>query len=192
MRTCYLNTGARLSLLFAVLAGLALENGSVRAQVREILPPLPTDSAAGPQAETHSEGDRLCPPLDDRPLTALAVDIRPRDANGQLVPASDTPPGCWELTGKEGPALFIGGGLGRCSWGCHDLLQLARFCHPPVYFEDVALERYGVVSGCPAAHSVARFACDLVLLPAKLLVHNRHPCVRAPTPHCCSPNGCGH
>jgi hypothetical protein len=190
MRPWYLNINARNRVLVAILAGLAWGAGLVQAQLQESLPPQTTDRAAELRAEASSANDSLCAPLDDPPLSALAIDIRPRDADGRLVPANNTPPGCWQQTGKEGPPQFIGGGLGRCHWNCHDLLQLARFCHRPIYFEDVALERCGLVPSYPALHSVARFTWDLALLPAQLLIHKPCSYVRTPTPHCCAPSAC--
>ena len=192
MRTWYSPTATRFPVLLAVLSGLVSGNGSSLAQPPESLLLVARIPAAEPGDETIPEGNRSCPLLNDPPLSALAVDIRPRDADGQLVPESDTPAGCWEPSSMEGPTLFMGGAPVRRSWGCHDLLQLARFYHRPLYFEDAAVERYGLVPSCPAVHSVAKFACDLLLFPGRLIVQHPHSCVRTPTPHCCAPcnEGC--
>ena len=165
-------------LLCAVLLGSAFAGYSGTARAQEEL--------QAPSAES-----KYCP-LKNRPLTSLSVDIRPRDvpssdedqevAIGDVVAEQDLPVGC---TPEQVAAVlfFLAYGQG-CGWSCHDLLQLARFCHPRLYFEDVRVERYGYEPCFLGLHSAAEFSCDLFFLPARLLKYKDSPCVRTPTPHC--------
>ena len=89
--------------------------------------------------------------------------------------------------------MFLDYGPGSFDCSCREVLQFARFCHPKLLFEDPMLERYGADYVCPSCHALCEFTCDLVLLPARLLVYKRQPCVRTPTPHCFSACGvCGY
>jgi hypothetical protein len=89
--------------------------------------------------------------------------------------------------------MYLDNGPGSFDCSCREVLQLARFCHPQLFFEDPQLERYGADYVCPSLHAWGEFTCDLALLPARLLVYKRHPCVRTPTPHCFSACGvCGY
>lgn len=186
--------------LIVVLVGVAFVSGASPATAQEGLPPLPPDPARAetqtPNAPADNDRDKqACPQIVDRPLSELTVDIYPRDLEGVVVQTKDRPQDCWGSSGRQFGAIFISGGDGSCGfgcgWNCHDLLQLARFKHPPLYFEDAGLERYGEVATCPATRATARFACDLLLLPAKMLIQRPCSCVCTPTPHCCSPHACG-
>ncbi len=144
--------------------------------------------------------DQSCP-LKNRPLASLSVDIRPRDvptsdadqevAIGEVVADRELPVGCSPEQVAAVP-FFLDYGKG-CGWNCHDLLQLARFCHPRLYFEDVRVERYGYEPCFLGLHSAAEFSCDLFFLPVRLLKYKDSPCVRTPTPHCMTGrNICGY
>ena len=165
-------------LLCTVLLGSAFVAYSATARAQEEL--------QAPSAES-----KYCP-LKNRPLTSLSVDIRPRDVPssdkdqevpiGDVVAEQDLPVGCTPEQVAAVP-FFMDYGQG-CGWSCHDLLQLARFCHPRLYFEDVRVERYGYEPCFLGLHSAAEFSCDLFFLPARLLKYKDSPCVRTPTPHC--------
>ncbi len=171
---------ARRALVGALVAFFLLA-GSAAILAQE---PLPTPP--------ESQGGYYCPTFDNRPLTALSVDISPKDAEGQIVAEANLPANCMPAPAAEPTPLFLDYGPGCCDWNCRDLLQFARFCHPKLLFEDPLLERYGVDYFCPSCHAVREFTCDLVLLPARLLVYKRQPCVKTPTPHCFSNCGvCG-
>lgn len=142
------------------------------------------------QEEVETATPRACPQVVDQPLGALSVDIRPRDDEGLLVNETEFPDGCWDQSGRARPPQLVCATC-RSQSCCGDLLQLARFCHPRVYFEDAPLERCGVCPRFPILHSSAHFACDLLLLPAQLVINHKCPCVRTPTPHCCAPDACG-
>ena len=151
------------------------------------VPPYDTGPANGLSASNGG-----CPEIVDPPLATLSVDIAPRDPNGVYVPPADRPQSCWAESGMATtPVLFVGGGC-NCGWSCRSILQLARFCHSPLYFEDVCMERCGIWKTCPVLHSTAHFVCDLALLPARLIVAKKRPCLRSPTPCCCQPGFCGH
>ena len=185
---------ARLALLALFLSCL-----SKAALAQETLPALrgndSTESAnesGQPGSEASKSPDSAqCPKMTDAPLSSLTVDVSPRDAKGNHVSPEDRPQGCWFQDGKTRRPIFLEAEYVGCDLGCCELLKLARFCHPPVYFEDEPFERCGQCVVCPALHSAARLSCDLVLLPAKLLVLKPSSCVRTPTPHCCSPLICG-
>jgi hypothetical protein len=155
--------------------------------------PTPPQPAAAEPSTLMPRREQYCPTLDSRPLTALTVDIRPVDSEGELVTDEELPGNCMPASATEAMPMFLEYGPGSFDCSCRDLLQLARFCHPKLLFDDPMLERYGADYICPSCHAVSEFTCDLVLLPARLLVYKRQPCVRTPTPHCFSACGvCGY
>jgi hypothetical protein len=186
-RTCQ-RAGRWLAVLTALLACSTFDGQRLHSQELLPLQSLPSADASPPAAALTQSG--LCPAPSDKPLSALTVDIYPHDSEGQPVSLADVPPSCWGATGQPGPVVFIEEGPARCSLRCHDMLQLARFCHQPLYFQDVPVERCGKVASWPGFYSAARFTCDLVLWPARMLVQKPCSCIRSPTPHCCSPYGC--
>jgi hypothetical protein len=160
---------------------------------QEPLPPAELQLADDRPADYATRRDQYCPPLVNRPLNELTVDIRPVDPHGEFVSDDNLPSNCMPAPTTEHMTWFLDYGHGCRDSSCRDLLQLARFCHPKLLFEDPLLERYGADFFCPSCHAVGEFACDLVLLPARLLVYKRQPCVRTPTPHCFSGcNVCGY
>jgi hypothetical protein len=177
MPTCKFFGNACRAAILTALMFCASNVDSCRGQDQEELP--------GAVVDDRTLQEKTCN-IVDRPLADLSVDINPLNAEGQPVEQDNLPTGCAQARSNEAVPFFISYGPG--CWDCHDILQLARFCHPRVYFEDVMMERYGVEPVFPCLHSAAEFTCDLVLLPGQLLVHKRHPCVRTPTPHCWS--GC--
>jgi hypothetical protein len=149
--------------------------------------PTPPQSATEVPLNRAAEREFYCPAFDNRPLTSLTVDTRPMDSNGNLVADEELPLNCMPMPATEVASIFPSSGSFDCT--CRDVLQLARFWHPQLFFEDPLLERYGTDYVCPSFHALGEFTCDLVLLPARLLVNKRHPCVKTPTPHCFS--ACG-
>jgi hypothetical protein len=173
------------SLLIYALLGCCLH---ICAQETLPIPPQPSDKVPSSGA---AERNFYCPTFDNRPLTALTVDTRPLDLKGNLVSEADLPLNCMPAPATEPFALFPSSGNFDCA--CRDVLQLARFWHPQLFFEDPVLERYGMDYVCPSFHALGEFTCDLALLPARLLVNKRRPCMKTPTPHCFSACGiCGY
>lgn len=172
MPTCTVTSCTWRALASSLLILSAFGTLDCQAQEEEALPPTAAE-------KTRS----MCPPK-DRPLTALTVDISLPIAEAQA--ADDMPQGCQQENAGDAVPFMIGYGT-EC-WNCRDLLQLARFCHPRLYFEDVRVERYGFCPMLPCLHTTSEFTCDLFFLPGRLLLNHDHPCVRTPTPHCWS--GC--
>jgi hypothetical protein len=155
--------------------------------------PTPPQPLSGESSRLTPRHEQYCPTISSPPLTALTVDIRPTDGEGKLVIDSELPANCMPASITGPTPMFMDYRPGSFDCSCRDLLQLARFCHPKLLFEDPMLERYGVDYICPSCHAVGEFTYDLLLLPARLLVYKRQPCVRTPTPHCLSACGvCGY
>lgn len=181
---------ARCAAVGALLLISSLLGNCQRTFSQERLPTPPQSATEVPLNRT-AEQEFYCPAFDNRPLTALTVDTRPLDPKGNLVAAKDLPLNCMPAPMKEASPIFPTPGNFDCA--CHDVLQLARFWHPQLFFEDPLLERYGMDYVCPSFHALGEFACDLTLLPARLLVNKRHQCMKTPTPHCFSACGiCGY
>ena len=89
----------------------------------------------------------------DPSLSNLSADIQPRKRNGEIVSGADLPPDCAKHALGIRPAQTLTLPCTSCEPSTCELLQLARFCHQPLYFDDQCLERYGVRSCCcqPAA-----------------------------------------
>ncbi len=140
-------------------------------------------------AETANNGVP-CTPISDLPLGSLTVDARPRKADGNLVNLAQLPAGCWEsspLAANIG-VIFMDG---NCGWHIdlsREVLELARFCHRPLFFEDVSLERYGVSNCYPPLHAATHFTIDLALWPARALFTKPGKCVRTAPPTICTPH----
>ncbi|MEN1678612.1 MAG: hypothetical protein AAGJ46_03400 [Planctomycetota bacterium] len=168
---------------------LAMAAGVAEAQSPETTaPPEPLAPPEALSADRAGESAKPvpCPMLVDKPIGQLNIDITPRDEKGVYVHPYERPQNCWNESGRATGAVFVHGGCGGC-WNCHDLLQLARFRHHPLYFEDAPLERYGAHAYAPGVRSTTKFLCDLALLPLHLLQQRPKSCVLTPTPHCCTP-----
>ncbi len=65
------------------------------------------------------------------------------------------------------------------SWACMTMTwKASNFCHTPLYFEDVNLERYGHTHG-PVLEPIvqsAHFFANIAVLPYKMGVHSPHEC----------------
>jgi hypothetical protein len=153
------------------------------AQAPESLPP-PTAPATEDRAVPEG-----CPPApDDTPLPALTVDIAPRyaegdDRAGEVIPIDQLPPNCATHLTSDVRAAELDLSCASCQMGLCELLQLAQYCHNPLYFEERLLERYGIRSCCcqPLA-SAACFYGNALCLPAK--VWRRCPCSCVPAHPC--------
>lgn len=158
-----------------------------QAVAQEDLPPMPSQLTVQDQneAESAAEKDR-CPTIVDQPLATLSFDSSPRDSKGSLISQDELPRGCWDQAHKGFSSVYLRGGGDWAGCGCHAMLQLARFCHPKAYFDDCAVERYGMHPSVPCVYATSRFLCDVALFPAKLLINKNHPCVKTPPPHCWS------
>ncbi len=114
------------------------------------------------------------------PISELTVDIRPRDLEGHIVDEEALPEDCNGYFSI--PAVYAssdllmarGRGLLRCWRG-------AQFCHRPLYFEDICLERWGLGHGCfqPAISGIKFFGTAL-LLTVKMWHKSPHSYVRTP------------
>jgi hypothetical protein len=150
------------------------------AQLPESLPPPTAEDASVPEG---------CPPAPkDTPLPELNVDIAPRylpgdDRAGQLVPGDQLPPNCATQLTTDVTAAELDLSCISCQMSLCELLQLAQYCHNPLYFEERLLERYGIRSCCcqPLA-SAACFYGNALCLPAKMW--RRCPCSCVPAHPC--------
>jgi hypothetical protein len=145
------------------------------AQLPEPLPPQPAPATAD---GTVQEG---CPPAPkETPLAALNADIAARFTTGdpqpgQVVPGEQLPPNCATHLTTDVRSADIDLSCASCQMSLCELLQLAHYCHNPLYFEERNLERYGIRSCCcqPLA-SAACFYGNALCLPAKMW--RRCPC----------------
>jgi hypothetical protein len=144
------------------------------AQAPEVLPPPAT--TALPQ---EREVPEACKPVpEDPPLAALMVDVRPRDLEGNIVPLSSLPTDCATHLFSEPRAIMID--TACCPTNACDLLQLAAYCHNPLYFEERLLERYGKrTCCCQPLQSAACFYGNALCLPAKMWRNCPCSCVPA-------------
>jgi len=147
------------------------------AQSSELLP------APGPNTVANVELPAECQPVPpDPPLSALSVDVEPRNRNGQIVAREQLPENC--AVNVVGQAQFpsVPIGCASCRPSLCELLQPAQFCHQPLYFDDDCLERYGVrACACQPAASAVVFYGDALLLPVKMLRQCPNDCVRTHT-----------
>lgn len=122
----------------------------------------------------------------DPPLSALNADIRPRNHDGQFISSEDLPTNCARYALGEPTARVLCLPSGACQPSTCELLQMARFCHHPLYFNDECLERYGVRSCCiqPAA-SAARFYGGVLLMPIRVMYRCPYTCVSTPPCNYC-------
>jgi hypothetical protein len=151
-------------------------------QNTEPLPP-PAPPYDG-QAESMP-GIEGCPPApQDTALGALSADITLLDRNGQPVTGDRLPPNCASQVFTEVQVPPANMNCGTCEPSLCELLQLAWFCHTPLYFEESLLERHGMQSCyCQPLSSACHFYGSVLLLPAKMshkclctCVSSAHPC----------------
>jgi hypothetical protein len=150
------------------------------AQLPEQIPPPPAPATADGSSQVD------CPPAPaDTPLPELNVDITPRYINGdnragQFVPSDELPPNCATHLTTDVRSADFNLACASCQMSLCELLQLAQYCHNPLYFEERHLERYGICSCCcqPLA-SAACFYGNALCLPAKMWRHCPCSCVSA-------------
>jgi hypothetical protein len=170
---------AALTMLFAMQSGGQLySQPQIAYQPFEPLP-VPHESSSSALLPNYCE-----PVPPDPRLAELAVDIAPRTLEGQVVASDDLPKNCGPAPENAAGRVLVMS-CGRRGPGSCDVLQLARFRHHPLYFNDECLERYGVRSCCvqPAA-SAARFYGGALLMPVRVLYRCPCSCVSTPPPCC--------
>lgn len=144
------------------------------AQASEPLP-LPPQTSEDPQGLESN-----CLEINDPPLSALSTDIQPRNSEGQIVSNDALPRNCAENRFTEKRYLPIDLACDSCRPRWCDVLGFAHFCHQPLYFEEVCLERCGVRSCCcqPTA-SAACFFGGALLMPVRAVCVCPCSCVPA-------------
>ena len=149
--------------LLAPLSAAAQQYGpTFVAQAPETLPPPATAAPA-----ERDVPDACQPVPGDTPLVALSVDVRPRDIEGNIVTADRLPTDCATHLFPE--ERFVNIDTHCCQMNVCDLLQLAAYCHNPLYFEERLLERYGKrTCCCQPLQSAACFYGNALCLPAKM------------------------
>lgn len=143
-------------------------------------------SSASPPARSTAQADdataeELPPGSEPRPLpSAEAWDLKPIGAVtlDTAAPAGDFPENVaapyMEAAGEytDQPNLEAAG------WSYGYYWQASAFCHGPLYFEEVNLERYGYSLGVlQPAVSGAHFFSTLPLLPYKMAVDRPGTCI---------------
>jgi hypothetical protein len=179
-----------LCIAFQLLATSALAQRQSPAQRGPTLLAQQTESLPTPAPPTTADRSvpEGCPPAPtDTPLLELNVDIAPRylpgdERAGQLVPGEQLPPNCApQLTDVR--TAEIDPSCASCQMSVCELLQLAQYCHHPLYFEERLLERYGIRSCCcQPLQSAACFYGNALCLPAKMW--RRCPCSCVPAHPC--------
>jgi hypothetical protein len=117
------------------------------------------------------------------PLATLTTDIRPRDRAGEIVAGDALPVDCAQYVFTDERSLSLDLSCDTCRPKWCDVLQLANFCHRPLYFEEACLERCGMRSCCcqPAA-SALHFYGRALMLPVMAVC--RCPCSCVPAQYC--------
>ena len=147
--------------LLVVAAGA--EENSGPQWFAQVFEPLPRPIA---QTESKESVPEACQPApQDLPLSTLTTDIRPRDHEGQVVAGDALPVDCAQYVFTEERFASFDLSCESCRPRWRDVLQLAHFCHRPLYFEEALLERCGVRSCCcqPAASAVHFYGTALLM-----------------------------
>jgi hypothetical protein len=166
------------SIVMALVAGMAIVAPDCYAQ--EPAPPGSFDERIEPPA-TRTERD--APP--SLPQAMLTIDLGPQEAELPNQLQSNRPDDRASSVFSTGRVLFIGGEMCASSGLLYDVLEPARFCHRPLYFEDHALERHGRCCGrCPNLASAAHFFGSAVCLPCSTYRQPCDSCLRVPHPMC--------
>jgi hypothetical protein len=149
--------------------------------VAQLPEPLPPPTSATPDERVVPEG---CKPVPvDTPLPELIVDIRPRNLDGEVVASDQLPLDCAAHLSANVRSSEFDLSCASCQMSLCELLQLAQYCHNPLYFEERLLERYGIRTCCcqPLA-SAACFYGNALCLPAKMW--RQCPCSCVPAHPC--------
>ncbi len=151
------------------------------ARLRILTSPAPVPATATAQEETIVEVEEL--PVDAPP------ERLPDSQSWAMKPIGDvtlniaTPPG--ELPENVAPPYMASAGqytdqsnLEASGWSYGYYWQASAFCHGPLYFEEVNLERYGYSCGIlQPAVSAAHFFGTLPVLPYKMAVNPPGTCI---------------
>lgn len=105
-----------------------------------------------------------------KPIGAVGLNIAP--------PSGDLPENVAAPYIAEAGEYTDRSNLESAGWSYAYYWQASAFCHGPLYFEEVNLERYGYNCGLlqPAA-SAAHFFCTLPMLPYKMTVNPPGTCI---------------
>jgi hypothetical protein len=184
MKTCDLTLRALSLFLLVMLANAVCLAQPPRSywtvqQTETLPPPIPPQNGQPPMQPMVG-----CPPApQDTALGELNADITLMDRNGQPVTGDRLPPNCATQVFTE-VQVPPAASCGTCEPSLCELLQLAWFCHTPLYFEESLLERHGIQSCyCQPLSSACHFYGSVLLLPAKMshkclctCVSSAHPC----------------
>lgn len=150
----------------AAAVGLAATYGAARAD--EPARPAAKRPAAVP-AEAEEVAAPAADPWSSKPLAAVSLDIRP--------PAGELPESVAPFPQPPQAAPLVP--VGPRPWsGSLVTWQASWLCHQPLYFQEVAAERYGAY--CPYVQpliSGADFFARFPALPVMVLKHNPCECV---------------
>ncbi len=129
-----------------------------------IVTPAPSPKSSFKPGPGEVDQDRFT-----RRVAEVPLDIRPTEG---VMPESVAGP---ELTENANPG-YLGANAGEpmavCSWTPWTI------CYRPLYFEDIALERYGCSFGIvQPGVSFVRFLATVPALPYKMTVHRPRSCV---------------
>lgn len=135
----------------------------------QIAPP----PAAAAEELPENSGPRPLPASDAwdlKPIGAVSLDIAAPDGDFPENMAAPYLDAAGEYTDQSN--------LESSGWSYAYYWQASAFCHGPLYFEEVNLERYGYSCGLlqPAA-SAAHFFTTLPLLPYKMAVERPGTCI---------------
>ena len=147
------------------------------------------DAPAGPSLVAFADeqpGSDECKTFEVVPLQMLTVDTRPVDQPGPVELTDDRPTDCASYKYRDSPTVFLGGQGGACGVDLWPVWPAAQFCHRPLYFEDVCVERYGCTRCCQPAASACHFFGSALLLPIQLCLEPPTTCVATP-PYCFGP-----
>lgn len=161
---------SKLRVVSAETPSTLAEKGTTRLKAK------PAAAASGFVVQEPSEKNEG--PTDDE-VTALGADIRPIGAltTNIAVPGKDVPPDFAHLRFAREGEEFYPSGIGRPWLHYNYYWQASGFCHQPLYFEEVNLERYGYTCACPCLQpvcSAAHFFATVPLLPYKMVT--QPPC----------------
>lgn len=138
----------------------------------------PTSAAPGGFVVQQAPSDKNEGPTNDE-VTALGADIRPICAltTNIAIPGKDVPPDYAQLRFAREGEEFYTSGIGRPWLHYNYYWQASGFCHQPLYFEEVNLERYGYTCKCQCLQpvcSAAHFFGTVPLLPYMMVT--QPPC----------------
>jgi hypothetical protein len=142
---------------------------------QESQPLTPPDEAVAPAVEElpPAEPPRVLPPSDAwalKPISSVTLNT--------AAPKGDFPENVAAPYIAEAGEYTDQSNLESAGWSYAYYWQASAFCHGPLYFEEVNLERYGYNCGLlqPAA-SAAHFFCTIPTLPYQMTVNPPGSCI---------------